>query len=148
MLGSDNGNMFGCTGFAGYIVGEPSAVQEGGDGHSAGQERAQVSSSDPPAGTTEDEAHEDAPAPEQAPPEATRAARSQSSAGSDLWDLGLVLFVHEGPRRRTLHAARRDDAGEGARLACGILKSRTSEQDVASVRYDAVCLRYLRGAAL
>ena len=97
-------------------------------------------------GTTEEPAeHEAEVQPEQAPPEATRASKKLGGSRSDLTHLGMELFAHEGPRRITLHAARRDDDGTAERLACGLLKSRTQAQDVAAVRFEALCMRCLRG---
>ena len=92
----------------------------------------------------------DGVAPELAPPEATRQPTGLAGGdGADLAHLGLVLYTHEVRRRRTLHAARRDDAGSGERLVCGFLKSRAVlVEDLSCVEYSAVCLRCLRGCEL
>ena len=109
--------------------------------------------SDEKDGSSSENSDSDSPAseetpPEQAPPEATR-PRQDGAAGADLARLGLELFVHTGARHRTLHAARRDDAGSAARLVCGLLKSRARQaEDVCDVHYDIVCLRCLRNAEL
>ena len=88
-------------------------------------------------------------APELAPPEATRQPGQAGGDGADLAHLGLVLFTHAVRKRRTLHAARRDDTGDGERLVCGLLRCRAAVvEDLSSVQYEAVCLRCLRGSEL